>query len=37
MGSGAGIRVSEPVYRQLPNDERTPWHKYQPPATYTFA
>src|SRR5262245_30702179 len=37
MGSGAGIRVSEPVYRQLSNDERSPWHKYQPPATYSFS
>jgi class 3 adenylate cyclase len=37
MGSGAGIRISEPVYRQLPNDERPPWHKHQPPATYTLA
>ena len=36
MGSGAGIRVSEPVYRQLPSDERPPWRKYQPPATYTY-
>lgn len=36
MGSGAGIRISEPVYRQLPSDERTPWQKHQPPATYTL-
>ena len=36
MGSGAGLRVSEPVYRQLPSAERTPWRKHQPPATYTF-
>jgi adenylate cyclase len=35
MGAGPGIRVSEPVYRQLPNDERGPWKKQQPPATYT--
>ncbi len=36
MGAGVGIRISEPVYRQLPNDERGPWRKQQPPATYTF-
>ncbi|RPI10199.1 MAG: adenylate/guanylate cyclase domain-containing protein [Actinobacteria bacterium] len=34
MGAGPGIRVSEPVYRKLPNDERGPWKKQQPPATY---
>jgi class 3 adenylate cyclase len=37
MGSGVGIRISEPVYRKLPSSERGPWHKHQPPATYTFA
>jgi class 3 adenylate cyclase len=37
MGSGAGIRISEPVYRQLPSDRRTPWRKHRPPATYTYA
>lgn len=36
MGAGAGVRISEPVYRQLPNDERGPWKKQQPPATYTL-
>jgi class 3 adenylate cyclase len=36
MGSGPGIRISEPVYRQLPSDRRTPWHKHRPPATYTY-
>ena len=36
MGAGVGVRISEPVYRQLPNDERGPWKKNQPPATYTF-
>jgi hypothetical protein len=36
MGSGPGIRVSEPVYRKLPSDERAPWTKRQAPATYTF-
>ena len=34
MGSGAGVRISEPVYRRLPNDQRSPWMKRQPPATY---
>ena len=34
MGSGAGMRISEPVYRRLPNDQRGPWMKRQPPATY---
>jgi class 3 adenylate cyclase len=36
MGSGAGIRISEPVYRKLASGERAPWRKYQPPATYTL-
>jgi len=36
MGAGVGVRISEPVYRQLPNDERGPWKKQQPPATYTL-
>ena len=35
MGSGAGIRISEPVYRQVPNEQRRAWEKRQPPATYT--
>jgi adenylate cyclase len=35
MGAGAGVRISEPVYRQLPNDQRHSWDKRQPPATYT--
>ena len=35
MGSGPGTRISEPVYRKLPSDRRLPWHKHQPPATYT--
>jgi len=37
MGSGVGIRISEPVYRKLPSSERGPWQKHQPPATYTLA
>lgn len=36
MGSAAGLRISEPVYRQLPNEKRAPWKKSQPPATYSF-
>jgi len=36
MGGGAGIRISEPVYRQLPNERRGDWHKQKPPATYTY-
>ena len=36
MGAGPGIRISEPVYRKLPNDERREWAKHQPPATYTL-
>jgi class 3 adenylate cyclase len=35
MGGGAGTRISEPVYRRLPSDRRSPWRKRQPPATYT--
>ena len=36
MGAGPGIRISEPVYRGLPNGERGSWRKHQPPATYTL-
>ena len=36
MGAGPGIRISEPVYRKLPNDQRGRWAKHQPPATYTL-
>jgi class 3 adenylate cyclase len=35
MGGGAGLRISERVYRKLPSDRRPPWRKHQPPATYT--
>ena len=35
MGSGRGLRISEPVYRRLPNDQRHSWQKRQPPATYS--
>jgi class 3 adenylate cyclase len=34
LGRGAGIRISEPVYRKLPSGERTPWSKHRPPAVY---
>jgi adenylate cyclase len=34
MGAGSGVRISEPVYRKLPNDQRRVWHRHQPPATY---
>jgi adenylate cyclase len=34
MGGGPGVRISEPVYRQLPSADRTPWEKRQPPAVY---
>lgn len=37
MGGGAGIRISEPVYRQLPNHRRGAWSKHRPPATYTLS
>ena len=36
MGGGAGIRISEPVYRKLPNERRRAWQKMKPPATYRF-
>lgn len=34
MGGGPGIRISEPVYRRLTSDRRSPWRKHQPPAVY---
>jgi class 3 adenylate cyclase len=37
MGGGAGCRISEPVYRQLPNERRAEWNKQRPPATYTLS
>ena len=36
LGRGGGIRISEPVYRKLPSDERTPWSKNKPPAVYVL-
>ncbi len=37
MGAGPGVRISEPVYRKQPNDQRSKWKKRQPPATYTLS
>lgn len=37
MGAGPGVRISEPVYRRQPNDQRGVWKKRQPPATYTLS
>lgn len=34
MGGGPGVRISEPVYRRLPNERRGAWDKHKPPATY---
>ncbi|MEM7243871.1 MAG: adenylate/guanylate cyclase domain-containing protein [Acidobacteriota bacterium] len=34
MGRGPGLRLSEPVYRQLPSGDRSPWQKVKPPAVY---
>jgi adenylate cyclase len=34
MGRGAGMRISEPVYRRLPNERRGRWRKDEPPASY---
>lgn len=36
MGGGPGVRISEPVYRQLPSELRGAWAKQRPPATYTL-
>lgn len=37
MGRGPGVRISEPVYRQLPNEQRHGWSKQRPPSTYHWA
>jgi len=37
MGGGVGVRISEPVYRSLPNEARSPWEKHKPPATYSLS
>jgi hypothetical protein len=34
MGGAPGVRISEPVYRKLPNSVRGRWAKRQSPATY---
>jgi class 3 adenylate cyclase len=36
MGRGAGIRISEPIYRKLASGERSPWTKNKPPAVYVL-
>ena len=36
LGSGGGIRLSEPMYRQLPSAERGPWEKHKAPAVYVL-
>jgi class 3 adenylate cyclase len=36
LGNGGGIRLSEPMYRQLPSGERGPWEKHKPPAVYVL-
>ena len=36
MGAGPGVRVSEPVYRQLPNERRGAFSRQRPPATYAL-
>lgn len=36
LGGGRGIRLSEPAYRALPSDARSPWTKHKPPAIYTL-
>ena len=36
MGGGAGVRISEPVYRCLPDERRGRWDKMKPPATYVY-
>ena len=36
LGRGAGIRLSERMYRLMPSDERSPWDKHKPPAVYVL-
>jgi len=39
MGAGPGVRISEPVYRQLESERRAPCaadEADEPPATYTL-
>lgn len=37
MGGAGVVLISEPVYRQLPDERRGPWQKHHPPATYSLA
>ena len=37
MGRGPGLRISEPVYRQLVSGRRQPWRKRRPPVTYVYS
>jgi len=37
MGGGAGVRITEPIYRQLPNERRAAWQRHKPPATYVYS
>lgn len=37
MGGGAGVRVSEPVYLELPDERRSAFQKDAATATYTLA
>jgi len=36
LGRGPGVRMSEPVYRKLPSEDRTPWTRNKPPAVYVL-
>jgi adenylate cyclase len=36
MGGAGLVLISEPVYRQLPNERRGAWEKNKPPATYSL-
>ena len=36
LGSGGGVRLSEPMYRQLPSSDRSPWERHKPPAVYVL-
>jgi class 3 adenylate cyclase len=36
LGAMGGIRLSEPLYRQLPSGERGPWEKHKAPAVYVL-
>lgn len=36
LGRGEGIRISEPVYRKLPSERRSPWERVKPPTRYVL-